>query len=80
MGELWSDLKLALGIMFFIYTITWLSGMTGSKKLGILIAAVVAYLTFFSHFELLIVVLILFFCFPVFEKAAEGIEYKGGGY
>ena len=61
MGDLWSDLKLVLILVFFLYLLKWSNEFTGSKKLGLIIAVVIAYLTFYSHFEILIWVLILFF-------------------
>ena len=76
MAELWSDIKLVLTLIFFMYLLKWTSDLTGSKMLGIVLAAVVAYLTFFSHFEILVFVLIFFFGFPFFEKVAEGFEPK----
>lgn len=72
MAELWADIKLVLTLIFFLYLLKWTSDITGSKMLGIILAAVVAYLTFFSHFEILVLVLIFFFGYPFFEKLAEG--------
>jgi len=71
---LWNDLKLVLTLIFFMYLLKWSSDITGSKMLGIILAAIVAYLTFFSHFEILILVLIFFFGYPFFEKIAEGFK------
>lgn len=76
MTALWADIKLVLTLIFFIYLLKWTSDITGSKMLGIILAAIVAYLTFFSHFEILIFVLIFFFGYPFFEKIAEGFEGK----
>ncbi len=78
MADLWSDIKLVLTLIFFLYLLKWTTDMTGSKMLGIVLAAVVAYLTFFSHFELLVFVLIFFFGLPFFGKLMEGISPKGG--
>ena len=74
MSDLWNDLRLVLTIIFFIYLLKWSTDFTGSKKIGLILAAVVGYLTFFKHLEILIFVLIFFFGFPFFGKMAEGFE------
>jgi hypothetical protein len=72
MGDLWSDLKLVLTLIFFIYLLKWSSDFTGSKAIGVILAAAVAYLTFFQHFEILVFILVFFFGYPFFSKVAEG--------
>lgn len=74
MGDLWTDIKLVLTIIFFIYLLKWTTDFTGSKMIGIILAAVVAYLTFFQHFEILVFVLIFFFGYPFFGKISEGFS------
>jgi len=76
MGDLWSDLKLVLMLVFFLYLLSWSNEFTGSKKLGLLIAVIIAYLTFFQHFEILIWILILFFAYPFFTAVSEGLSGK----
>lgn len=73
MGDLWSDLQLALMILFFLYMVTWLSEMMGSKKLGFVISVVVAYLTFYSHVEILAFILIFFFGYSIFEQFSRTV-------
>ena len=72
MGDLWTDLQLALVIIFFIYLLKWSTDFTGSKKIGIILAAIVAYLTFFQHTEFVWIILVLFFGFSFFGQIAEG--------
>jgi ABC-type arginine/histidine transport system permease subunit len=73
MGDLWSDLRLAMAILFFLFLVVWLSDMMGSKKIGFVVGIVVAYLTFFSHIEILIFVLLFFFGYGVFEQFSHAI-------
>jgi hypothetical protein len=75
-GDFWNDIKLALALLFFIYAVVWLTELTRSPKLGILIAAIVAYLTFFKYWEIVIFVLIFFFGYPFFEQFAYGYAPK----
>ena len=58
MGMLWSDVRLALTLIIFIYLLKWTVDFTKSKALGVILAAVVAYLTFYQHFEILVFVLV----------------------
>jgi chromate transport protein ChrA len=73
MADMWNDLKLALTLILFVYLVTYLSGLTGSKKLGIIMAAIVAYLTFFTHWEMLVLILVIFFAYPFFIGLADAI-------
>jgi len=72
MGLLWADLRLALIIIVFIYLLQWAITFTGSKAVGLILASVLAYLTFYQHYSILVLVLVLFFGYPFFEKLAEG--------
>lgn len=74
MGLLWADIRLALMLIIFIYLLKWTVDFTKSKALGVIIAAVIAYLTFYQHFEILVFVVIFFFGYPFFEKIAEGFS------
>lgn len=73
MNDIWNDLKLALTLILFIYTVNYLSGLSGSKKIGIVMAVIVAYLTFYSHWELLVLILIVFFAYPFFGGFAKAL-------
>jgi chromate transport protein ChrA len=73
MHDLWSDVKLAMIIISFIFLMKWTTEITESKKLGIILAAIIAYLTFYSHFEILIFVLIFFFAYPFFSEFSEAM-------
>lgn len=77
--DFWSDLKLALMLMVFVYVVQWMTGITGSKKVGIVIAAVVAYLTIFSHFEILLFVILFFFAYPFWDRMVEGFAGEPRG-
>ena len=74
LGSLFEDVKLALIIITFIFLVGWTSDKAGSKTLGIVLAAIIAYLTFYTHFEILIIVLLLFFGYPFFEQIVAGLE------
>ncbi len=73
MSALWSDLRLAFTIIAFIFLLKWSTDILDNKPLGVILAAVIAYLTFFSHYELLIIAVILFFGYPVFKGFAEAM-------
>ncbi len=47
------DLRLAFAIIFFVWILNWARANLGSPRLAILIAIVVAYLTFFKHPQLI---------------------------
>lgn len=68
MGDLWSDTELALTIIIFIYLVTWASDLTKSKKIGVILALVIAYLTIFSHPWLLFITVLFFFGYAFVEK------------
>ena len=76
MADMWSDLKIAMTLILFVYLVTYLTGLTGSKKLGIIMAVIVAYLTFFSHWEMLVIILFIFFAFPFFTGLADALAGK----
>ena len=67
MGDLWTDIQLAAILFVFIYLTQWGIGMTGSRKVGILIAIVLVYLTVYQHIQILFLVVVLFFGYAFFE-------------
>ncbi len=73
---LWNDLRIVFTIIFFLFLMKWSSEFTGSKAIGVILAAIISYLTFYKHFELLIIILILFFAYPFFSAVAEGLSGK----
>ena len=73
MADMWTDLKLALTLILFIYLVNWLSDLSKSKKIGIILAAIIAYLTFFTHFEMLIIIMVIFFAYPFFIGIADAL-------
>lgn len=61
MADVISDLRLAGILVVFIYLVQWGIGMTGSRKVGILLAIIVTFLTIYQHFILLVLVVFFFF-------------------
>ena len=74
--DIWADLKLAFIIILFIIFIKWVIDKTGSKVLAIIIAVIFAYLTFYSHYELLIIAMLFFFIWPALQSLIGA--YSGG--
>lgn len=74
MADLWTDLRLALTIIAFLYLVKWGTDMMKNKVLGVIIAIIIAYLTIFNHFELLILAMVLFFGYPVFVGFADAVS------
>jgi len=74
MADMWSDLRLALTIIAFIFLVKWSSDILDNKLLGIIVAAIIAYLTFFRHYQLLIIGIILFFGYPIFAGIAKAMS------
>ncbi len=72
-ADMWSDLRLALTIIAFLFLVKWSSDVLDNKLLGIIIGSVIAYLTFFQHYELLIIGVILFFGYPIFQGIGEAM-------
>ncbi len=73
MGDLWSDLKLAFLIIVFIELVGWASDVTKSKKIGVILALIIAYLTVFQHPWLLFLTVMLFFGYAFLEKFAAEV-------
>jgi hypothetical protein len=81
MGELWADLTLALALMVMVYIVQWAIAGTGSRKVGIILGLLVAYLTVFQHAEILYLVVLFFFgyaFFAVFEGVWIGPPKERG--
>ena len=77
MGDLWTDLQLASILFVFVYLTQWAIGMTGSRRVGILLAIVLVYLTIYQHFEVLVLVMIIFFGYAFFDTfEATFVERK----
>jgi len=68
MGDLWTDITLAAVLFVFIYLVQWAISMTGSRRVGILLAIVLVYLTIYQHIEVLVIVMVLFFGYAFFEN------------
>jgi hypothetical protein len=67
MGDLWTDLQLAAILFVFVYLVQWGIGMTGSRRVGILLAIVIVFLTVYQHFLVLVLVIVFFFGYAFFE-------------
>ncbi|MCD6522159.1 MAG: hypothetical protein J7K68_00260 [Candidatus Diapherotrites archaeon] len=68
MGDLWTDLQLAAILFVFVYLVQWGIGTTGSRKVGILLAIIIVYLTIYQHFIVLVFVVIFFFGYAFFDQ------------
>ena len=68
MGDLVGDLRLALTLVVLVYLAQWAIAGTGSRKVGIIIALVLVYLTVYQHFIVLIIVMAFFFGYAFFES------------
>lgn len=68
MGDLWTDIQLAAVLFVFVYLVQWAISMTGSRRVGILLAIILVYLTIYQHVEVLILVMILFFGYAFWEN------------
>lgn len=79
MPDLWTDLRLAFTIIAFIFLVKWSTDTLNNKALGVILAAVIAYLTFYSHYILLVIVMIFFFGYPIFEGFYEAMSENGDG-
>ena len=77
MGDLWTDLQLALTLFVFVYIVQWAIGITGSKRIGILLSIVIIYLTIYQHVELLVLTVMFFFGYAFFETfESTFVPYK----
>jgi hypothetical protein len=68
MGDLWTDIQLASILFVFVYLVQWAIGMTGSRRVGILLAIILVYLTIYQHAEILVLVMVLFFGYAFWEQ------------
>ncbi|MFW5902653.1 MAG: hypothetical protein ACOCTT_02075 [archaeon] len=72
-ADMWGDLRLALTIIAFIFLVKWSADVLDNNLLGVIVAAIIAYLTFFRHYELLVIGIILFFGYPIFAGIADAM-------
>lgn len=68
MGDILNDLKLAMTLVVLVYLAQWAIAGTGSRKVGIIVALVLVYLTVYQHFILLVLVMAFFFGYAFFES------------
>ena len=68
MGDLWTDIQLASILFVFVYLTQWAISMTGSRRVGVLLAIVVVYLTIYQHIEILVLVMVLFFGYAFWDN------------
>lgn len=68
MSDIWTDIQLAAILFVFIYLVQWAISMTGSRRVGILLAIVLVYLTIYQHMEVLVIVMVLFFGYAFWEN------------
>jgi hypothetical protein len=68
MGDLWSDLRIALTLFILVYLVQWAVAGTGSRKIGFALAIIIVFLTVWQHFEILIIVVMFFFGYAFFES------------
>ena len=50
--DVYSDIRLALALVFFVYILNWAKAAVGSPKIAVLLGAVLAYLTIYRHPDL----------------------------
>ncbi len=74
MGDLITDLQMALIIIVFVYVIAWATELTKSKKIGVILALIIVYLTVYQHFSLLLIVIVLFFGYAFWDKFTAQLE------
>jgi len=71
MGDLINDIRLAMVIFIFIYLASWATGLTGSKRVGVILAIILVYLTVYQHFGVLVLTVVFFFGYAFFAKFEE---------
>ena len=71
------DVRIALTLVFFVWILNWAKDNLGSPKIAVVLAAVIVYLTFYKHKELVWVVVALI----LFSTFGKGFLSKvmGGG-
>ena len=62
-ADIMITIKLILLLIIFIFIVQWAKDTTGSKILAILIGLIMTYLVF-SHEEIAIIAIVLFFVLP----------------
>ncbi|HLD81180.1 MAG TPA: hypothetical protein VJA40_04235 [archaeon] len=58
--DVYSDIRLALALVFFVYILNWAKAAVGSPKIAVLLGAVLAYLTIYRHPDLVWVFFVIF--------------------
>jgi hypothetical protein len=71
MADLWTDVQLAAILFVFVYLVQWAIAMTGSRKIGVVLAIILVYLTIYSHVEILVLVILMFFGYAFFESVEK---------
>ncbi len=74
--NIWSDLRLAFIIILFVIIVKWVIEKTNSKVLGITVGVIIAYLTFYSHYILLIIAIVFTFILPSLISMIEASQGK----
>lgn len=64
MLDMGQDIKLALVVIMFIMIVKWTNDKLEKPVLGVIIAAILSYLTFFSHYDLLVLAFVVVFVWP----------------
>lgn len=78
MAGVWTDLQLAAVLIIFIVLTNWSIDITGSKKVGLVIAIIITYLTVYKHPIILLLVVIFFFGYEAFTDFEEMFEETAG--
>ena len=69
-----TDLQMALIIIVFVYVIAWATELTHSKKIAVVLALIIVYLTVYQHFGILIFVILFFFGYAFWDKFTAQLE------
>ena len=70
-ADFWSDLRLILTLVLFVYIVQWAISQTGDKKLGVIVGSIVAYLTIYQHWEMIVFIVVVFFGYNFFYRLEE---------
>jgi chromate transport protein ChrA len=70
-ADIWTDLRLILTLVLFVYIVQWAISQTGSKKMGVIIGSIVAYLTIYKHWEFIVLIVVVFFGYNFFYRLEE---------
>jgi chromate transport protein ChrA len=80
-ADIWIDIRIILTLVLFVYIIQWAISQTGSKKMGVIVGSIVAYLTVYRHWEFIVLIVVFFFGYNFFYRLEEAsrIGYDTGG-